>query len=76
MNTLVRIIYTIGHSNHTQEVFLDLLRANGIKVLVDTRSAPYSKYVRQFNVPELKAAVATEGITKAIGMPASGSSSH
>ena len=37
-------IYTIGHSNHTWESFAALLAANGIDVLVDTRSNPVSKY--------------------------------
>lgn len=62
MNQINRIIYTIGHSNHSQETFLSLLRANGIEVLIDTRSAPYSKYATQFNAPELKAAVTAAGI--------------
>ena len=58
-----RTIYTIGHSNHSQDAFLNLLRANGIEVLVDTRSAPYSKYATQFNAPELKPTMAEEGIS-------------
>lgn len=42
-------IYTIGHSNHPIEIFLDLLRKNGIQVVVDVRSAPYSRYVSEYN---------------------------
>lgn len=37
-------IFTIGHSNHTQEVFLDLLAQVKIEVLVDVRSNPNSRW--------------------------------
>ena len=43
------IIYTIGHSNIQVEEFVQLLQAQGIRVLVDVRSSPYSKYTLQFN---------------------------
>ncbi len=42
-------VYTIGHSNHTVEVWLALLRQYHVEVVVDTRSSPYSKYVPQFD---------------------------
>jgi uncharacterized protein (DUF488 family) len=40
-------VLTIGHSNHTTEHFLDLLKSHGVQVVVDTRSQPYSKYSTQ-----------------------------
>jgi uncharacterized protein (DUF488 family) len=43
------ICYTIGHSNHTAEKFLQLLYMHGINCVIDVRSAPYSKYVVHFN---------------------------
>lgn len=50
--------YTIGHSNYPIEKFLELLKKYNINVVVDARSAPYSKYAPQFNKkninPELK----------------------
>jgi uncharacterized protein (DUF488 family) len=55
-------IYTIGHSNHPLEAFLDLLRDSSIEVLIDTRSSPYSRFSPQFNREALKAAVCAEGI--------------
>ena len=55
-------IYTIGHSNHAQAAFLDLLRLHEIEVLIDTRSAPFSRFAPQFNRDTLKAAVAEMGI--------------
>ena len=42
-------IFTIGHSNHESDGFLALLRKHGINVLVDVRSAPYSRYLPHFN---------------------------
>ena len=38
------IVYTIGHSNHTWEPFVALLRQHEIKVLVDVRSKPVSRF--------------------------------
>jgi len=55
-------IYTIGHSNHTIEAFIDLLKAHGIEVLVDVRSQPYSRYTPHFNGPSLKEAVVAAGL--------------
>lgn len=55
-------LFTIGHSNHTLETFLGLLRQHGIETLVDTRSRPRSQYVPHFNVEELKPAVEAAGI--------------
>jgi len=42
-------VYTVGHSSHSFEQFLRLLTANRIDVVVDTRSAPYSKFTPQFD---------------------------
>ncbi len=55
-------IYTIGHSNHTIETFLDLLHGQKIEVLIDTRSSPFSRYAPQFNKDSLKQAVEAAGI--------------
>jgi uncharacterized protein (DUF488 family) len=41
--------FTIGHSNHSVEAWLALIRQHGVQVVVDTRSSPYSKYVPQFD---------------------------
>ena len=50
MNTL----YTIGHSNHRLDKFLDLLTQHNINAVCDVRSYPYSKYNPQFNHPQLR----------------------
>ncbi|MBS7607721.1 MAG: DUF488 domain-containing protein [Candidatus Bathyarchaeia archaeon] len=36
-------VWTIGHSNRSMNIFLELLREHGIQVLVDIRSFPTSK---------------------------------
>jgi uncharacterized protein (DUF488 family) len=43
------VICTIGHSSQSYEEFATLLRNNGIEVVVDVRSAPYSRFARQFD---------------------------
>jgi uncharacterized protein (DUF488 family) len=45
----VTAIYTIGHSNHSNDEFLALLRLHNISAIVDARSAPYSRFAAQFN---------------------------
>ncbi|MEA4826833.1 MAG: DUF488 domain-containing protein [Clostridium sp.] len=47
-------IYTIGHSSHTSEYFLYLLRKFGINSIVDIRSIPFSRYVPHFNKDNIK----------------------
>lgn len=42
-------LYTIGHSNHDLDYFLSLLKKQSIELLVDVRSAPYSKHAPHFN---------------------------
>jgi uncharacterized protein (DUF488 family) len=55
-------IFTIGHSNHELEKFLQLLIASKIEVLVDIRSSPYSRYASQFNKDSLKKAIQVAGL--------------
>jgi uncharacterized protein (DUF488 family) len=56
------VLWTIGHSNHAIERFLELLDANEIAVLADVRSQPYSKFSPQFNAASLKEAVTVHGL--------------
>ena len=55
-------LFTIGHSNHSEETFLGLLRAHLVQVLVDVRSQPYSGYSTHFNYEPLRQAMAAAGI--------------
>lgn len=54
------VIYTIGHSNIQVQDFLNLL--NGIEVIVDVRSTPFSQYAPQFNVHNIEEALRDAGI--------------
>ncbi|HPD14240.1 MAG TPA: DUF488 domain-containing protein [Planctomycetota bacterium] len=42
-------VYTIGHSNHSAETLLELLRRHSITAVADVRSVPMSRYNPQFN---------------------------
>lgn len=42
-------LFTIGHSNLPTEKLVERLRANGIGVVVDVRSKPFSRYNPHFN---------------------------
>lgn len=55
-------IYTVGHSNHPIEKFVNLLTANGITAVADVRSRPFSRRHPQFNKDRLAAELARHGI--------------
>lgn len=56
------ILYTIGHSNHNVEQFIELLKKNGVDVVVDVRSTPYSQYATQFNINEIRRTLKEHGL--------------
>jgi uncharacterized protein (DUF488 family) len=43
------VVFTIGHSDHTIETFIGLLRLHAITLVVDVRSQPYSRWATQYN---------------------------
>lgn len=47
-------VHTIGHSNHSIEEFVALLKKYAIQVVVDVRSAPYSRFAPHFNQTSLE----------------------
>jgi uncharacterized protein (DUF488 family) len=55
------IVFTIGHSTHPQERFIDLLRQHGITALCDVRSNPFSRVNPQFNLDVLKRVLPERG---------------
>jgi len=55
-------VHTIGHSDHTLERFLCLLRDHGVVTLVDVRSQPCSRHVPHFTKGQLSQALAAVGI--------------
>jgi uncharacterized protein (DUF488 family) len=55
-------LFTVGHSNHSIERFMELLRQHRIEVIVDVRSNPASSRNPQFNRESLKASLGEAGI--------------
>jgi len=48
------VIFTIGHSTHSIDEFVELLQAHDVKEIVDIRSIPKSRHNPQFNSDTLK----------------------
>ncbi|MBW4511716.1 MAG: DUF488 domain-containing protein [Scytonematopsis contorta HA4267-MV1] len=55
-------IYTIGHSNHSIESFVVLLKQHQITALVDVRSYPFSRRLPHFCKPDFKNLLSQEKI--------------
>lgn len=55
-------LYTIGHSNHPLDHFLDLLRQHQIELLIDVRSYPKTRIVPHFNSETLRDSLTKVGI--------------
>lgn len=55
-------LYTIGHSHQSLDKLIQLLEDRGIRLLVDVRSAPYSRYSPQFNKENLESQLLRRGI--------------
>lgn len=55
-------LYTIGHSNHSWEEFLEMLQENLITHVVDVRSIPKSRFVPWSNENTLSTHLAKEKI--------------
>lgn len=63
MATMTNIkLFTIGHSNHSLERFLNLLRQHGIAALVDIRRFPSSRKFPHFNRDQLSMALKENGV--------------
>jgi uncharacterized protein (DUF488 family) len=59
---MAKEVFTVGHSTHSIEKFLDLLAAHRIQVVADVRSSPYSKFNPQFNRDDLQNSLKESGI--------------
>lgn len=62
MSTTGNPVFTIGHSTHSAEAFVALLRQHGIEAVVDVRSSPYSRFNPQFNRENLGRFLKEHGI--------------
>lgn len=58
-----KTIYSIGHSNHSLESFIDLLKQHQINCVIDVRSMPASSHTPQFNKDSFSNYLKTLGIT-------------
>ena len=56
------MLLTIGHSNHTTEHLVELLRMHEVVAVVDVRSTPTSRYSPQFNRDQLSASLSAASI--------------
>jgi uncharacterized protein (DUF488 family) len=55
-------IWTVGHSNHSPESFVQLLARYEIEFVADVRSYPYSRFAPHFNREILRADLRRQGI--------------
>lgn len=58
-----RLVMTIGHSTRPLEEFIALLKAHGVKKLIDVRTIPRSLHNPQFNAETLPAELRAAGIS-------------
>ncbi|AIX99665.1 hypothetical protein ART_0067 [Arthrobacter sp. PAMC 25486] len=55
-------VFTIGHSTHPLEEFVDILGVSGIELLIDVRTVPGSRHNPQFGGDALAASMPRHGI--------------
>lgn len=59
---MVNTVYTIGYSGFKIDDFVKILKINGISLVVDVRSKPYSRYYTDYNKENLVAKLAKSNI--------------
>jgi uncharacterized protein (DUF488 family) len=64
-------IWTVGHSNHPLEKFLEILKAHGVGRVIDVRRVPASRKWPHFNADALSRSLPAAGIRYA-GLPEMG----
>lgn len=55
-------IYTVGHSTHNIEFFINLLNQFHINCLIDIRTSPYSRIAPQFNKEQISNSLKSQNI--------------
>lgn len=60
---MVANIFTIGHSNRSEEALTAMLLAHGVACLADVRTIPKSRHNPQFNSDALSVALTAAGIS-------------
>jgi uncharacterized protein (DUF488 family) len=56
-------VWTIGHSAHSWERFITLVRNAGITAVADVRTSPYSRFSPHFNRDEVRDELRRDGIS-------------
>ena len=56
------LVCTIGHSTHSLDAFIELLKTNQVHHVVDVRTVPRSRHNPQFNTDSLPASLRGVGI--------------
>jgi uncharacterized protein (DUF488 family) len=56
-------VLTVGHSTHSWERFLTLLRNSNVTAVADVRTSPYSRHQPQFNRDHLSEGLRLDGIS-------------
>jgi uncharacterized protein (DUF488 family) len=56
-------VLTIGHSTHSWERFIALLRSAKVTAIADVRTSPYSRHYPQFNRDDLREELRLDGIS-------------
>ena len=64
-------LWTVGHSNHPLERFLEILKAHGVERVIDVRRFPASRKWPHFNAASLERSLPEGGIDYA-GLPGLG----
>jgi uncharacterized protein (DUF488 family) len=62
MNETQPRVLTVGHSNHSDEFFIALLKQHSVTTIADVRSAPFSKFAPHFSKVPLRNTLKAEGI--------------
>lgn|ERR1043166_672208 len=73
--TALPAILTVGHSTRPLAEFVELLRAHGVRRLVDVRTIPRSRHNPQFNQNSLPGTLQKEGMSY-VHLPALGGLRH
>lgn len=56
------VVYTIGHSTHPLDYFVELLRRHDVTAVADVRSQPYSRFNPDYNAEALQAYLSSRGV--------------
>lgn len=59
---MINEIFTVGHSNHTTEKLLSLLRTNAVTAIADVRSSPRTRINPDFSAPQIEYVLSEAGI--------------